>query len=288
MSLLNEYKNSLKSFDVEEILDLLIYRPVSFLFVKLIYPTNLTPNQISVISMFFGIFSGVLYSFGKYEFLIAGAIFLFVSNVLDCADGQLARLKKNGTKIGRVIDGFIDYVTGASVFIGMGIALSIISGNALFGWGLSFIGGFSRIFQNMIFDYYRNEYLKYVYGKGADINEDIIEFSAEKERLKNVKGKAIEKMLVNIYIKYCNLQKNSTKHADYEVSPELYKEKNKLLLRLWSWIGSTTHLTAAIVFSFVNRIDLYLIITLTAGNIFFLILFIVQKKVIENIKLKKS
>ena len=78
MSLLNEYKNSLKSFDVEEILDLLIYRPVSFLFVKLIYPTNLTPNQISVISMFFGIFSGVLYSFGKYEFLIAGAIFLFV------------------------------------------------------------------------------------------------------------------------------------------------------------------------------------------------------------------
>lgn len=283
MSLYNEYKSSLKSIDVEEILDLLIYRPLSFLFVKLIYPTNLTPNQISVISMIFGLGSGVLFYFGEYEFIFAGGISIFISNILDCADGQLARLKKNGTKVGRIIDGFIDYVTGASIFFGIGFALHHITGNALFSWGLAALGGFSRILQNMFFDYYRNMYLQYVFNKVNDVNDEIIEFTEEKERLKNVKGKFIDKMLVNIYLKYCNLQKNSTKHIELNVSPEVYKQKNKIMLRLWSWIGSTTHLTLTIIFCFVNRLDIYLLLTIILGNIIFLILLIVQKSIINKI-----
>jgi hypothetical protein len=287
MSLYNEYKASLKSFDVEEILDLLIYRPLSFLFVKLIYPTNLTPNQISVISMFFGLGSGMLFYFGEYQFIIAGGISIFISNVLDCADGQLARLKKNGTKVGRIIDGFIDYVTGASIFFGMGFALHHITGNALFSWGLATLGGFSRVMQNMFFDYYRNMYLQYVYNKVNDVNDEITEFTEEKERLKTVKGKFTDKMLVNIYLKYCNLQKNSTKHVELDVTPDVYKQKNKLMLRLWSWIGSTTHLTLTIIFCFVNRLDIYLLVTIIAGNIIFLILLLVQKSIINKISIKQ-
>jgi phosphatidylglycerophosphate synthase len=129
MSILKEYKSSLKSFDVEEIIDLIIFRPLSFLLVKIIYSTNITPNQISIISMFFGLLAGVIIGFGKYEFVLAGAVLIFLSNLLDCADGQLARLKKNGTKIGRLIDGFIDYVTGLSAFLGLGFAVSYITGD---------------------------------------------------------------------------------------------------------------------------------------------------------------
>jgi len=285
MSLYNEYKSSLKSFDVEEILDLLIYRPISFLFVKLIYPTNLTPNQISIISMIFGLGSGVLFYFGEYEYIIAGGISIFISNVLDCADGQLARLKKNGTKVGRIIDGFIDYVTGASIFFGIGFALHHITGNPLFGWGLAALGGFSRVLQNMFFDYYRNMYLQYVYNKVNDVNAEIIEFTEEKERLKSIKGKLLDKSLVNMYLFYCNLQINSTKHVELSVTPEVYKQKNKTLLRLWSWIGSTTHLTLTIVFCFINRLDIYLLTTILLGNVIFLILLIIQKIVIKKLSL---
>ncbi len=42
-------------------------------------------------------------------------------NIIDCSDGQLARLKKNGTHTGRIIDGSADYITAAFVFIGLGI-----------------------------------------------------------------------------------------------------------------------------------------------------------------------
>lgn len=287
MSLYNEYKSSLKSFDVEEILDLVIYRPISFLFVKLIYPTNLTPNQISIISMIFGLGSGVLFYFGEPLFIVAGGISIFVSNVLDCADGQLARLKKNGTKVGRIIDGFIDYVTGASIFFGIGFALNHITGNALYSFGLAALGGFSRIMQNMFFDYYRNMYMQYVFNKVNDVNEEVVEFTEEKERLKNVKGSYIDKYLVNMYLFYCNLQKNSTSHVELNVTPEIYKEKNKLLLRLWSWIGSTTHLTLTIIFCFINRLDIYLILTIVLGNIIFLILLLIQKSTIKKLTLNK-
>ncbi len=286
MSLYNEYKSSLKSIDVEEILDLLIYRPLSFLFVKLVYHTNLTPNQISVISMIFGLASGILFYFGEYKFIIAGGVSIFISNILDCADGQLARLKKNGTKVGRIIDGFIDYVTGASIFFGIGFALYHITGNAMFSWGLALLGGFSRVLQNMFFDYYRNMYMQYVYHKVNDVNDEIAEFLEEKERLKNIKGKLIDKILVVIYLKYCYIQKNSTRHIILNVSPEIYKQKNKTLLRLWSWIGSTTHLTFTITFCFLYRLDLYLILTIILGNMIFLILLIVQKSVIKKLSIK--
>jgi hypothetical protein len=114
-----------------------------------------------------------------------------------------------------------------------------------------------------------------------------VEFTEEKERLKNVKGSYIDKYLVNMYLFYCSLQKNSTSHVELSVTPEIYKEKNKLLLRLWSWIGSTTHLTLTIIFCFINRLDIYLILTIVLGNIIFLILLLIQKSTIKKLTLNK-
>lgn len=283
MSLSSEYKQSLKTVDSEEILDLVIFRPVSFLLVKLIYNTNITPNQISTVALMFGILSGVLYGFSTYDFLLLGSASFFICNMLDCMDGQLARLKKNGTEIGRVVDGFIDYITSISVFLGLGIAMTSITGDPLYSWVLTIFAGISKALQNMFFDHYRNMYLEHVYHKASSVDDEIIEYSEEKERLKSIKGKHLEKFLIGIYLYYSTVQKNSTKHIDLNVSPELYKAKNQLLLRLWSWIGSTTHMILLSVFAILNRIDLYLIVTITLGNLIFIILLIWQKTVIRNL-----
>jgi phosphatidylglycerophosphate synthase len=278
MGLINEYRASLKGYDVEEILDLLIYRPISFLIVKLIYRFNITPNQISLLSMFFGIATGVLFAFGFY---IYGGIVLFISNVFDCVDGQLARLKHNGTKIGRIIDGAIDYVTGASVFIGLGISLSMDSGDYFITWIVVILAAVSRIFQNFFFDYYRNEYLSYVYNKVANLEDEIREFKDESKRLESLKGKKFEKFLIDIYIKYSKLQRKSNNHKAFSVSPEEYKKANKFILRLWSWLGSTTHLTLIIIFSIVQHIEIYLIATIVIGN-FFMLVFLAYQSYLNN------
>lgn len=288
MSLSSEFKQSLKTVDSEEILDLIIFRPISFVLVKLIYNTNITPNHISIVALMFGILTGILYGQATHFYFILGAASFFICNTLDCMDGQLARLKKNGTKIGRVIDGFIDYVTSISVFLGLGVAMTVITGDATYSWILTIIAGISKALQNMFFDHYRNMYLEHVYGKASGLDEEIKEYSEEKDRLKNVHGHHIEKMLISLYLAYSNLQKNSTKHAELNVLPDEYKSQNKFLLRLWSWIGSTTHMVVLIFFSIINRIDLYLIFVVTWGNLIFAVLWLWQKRVTERVMMETS
>ncbi|HAY33097.1 MAG TPA: CDP-alcohol phosphatidyltransferase family protein [Ignavibacteria bacterium] len=286
MTLFSEFKQSLKTVDSEEIIDLYVFRPLSFVFVKLIYNTNVTPNQISIVALIFGIMTGIFYGFADYGFLLLGSLSFFICNTLDCMDGQLARLKKNGTKIGRIIDGFIDYITSISVFLGLGIAMTHLTGNPLFSWTLTVTAGASKALQNMFFDNYRNMYLEYVYQKAPGLDEEISEYSEEKKRLESVSGKYIEKLLISSYLSYSEFQKRSTKHIVLDVTPEEYKRKNKLLLRAWSWIGSTTHMAALIIFSIFNRIDLYLIYTVTLGNFIFIILFLIQRSVINSLNNK--
>jgi len=286
MTLFSEFKQSLKTVDSEEIIDLYFFRPLSFLLVKLIYNTNITPNQISMVALIFGIMTGIFYGFTTYEFLLLGSLSFFICNTLDCMDGQLARLKKNGTQIGRIIDGFIDYITSISVFLGLGIAMTHITGDPVFSWTLTVTAGASKALQNMFFDNYRNMYLEYVYQKAPGLDEEISEYSEEKKRLESVNGKYIEKLLISSYLSYSEFQKRSTKHIVLDVTPDEYKRKNKHLLRAWSWIGSTTHMVALIIFSIFNRIDLYLIFTVTVGNIIFIILYLIQRSVINSINKK--
>ncbi len=303
----SEYISTLKGKEVEEIIDLIIYRPVSFLIVKLIYPLRITPNEISVIALLMGLFAGISYAFGSAEFYTIAAIFFFLCNTLDCVDGQLARLKKNGTKVGRIVDGFIDYVTAASTFVGIAIALSsssVVLSNindtpfgplikitentsVIVAWLLTAVAALSRIVQNTLFDYNRNMYLKYVYNKVEDLDEEIADYTGEKDRLAKLEGKRIEKFLVNIYLWYCNVQKKITHYEHLNVTPEEYKRLNKALLRMWSWLGSTTHITAAIILTLLYRVDIYLYLVVIVGNLLCLILFIIQKSIILYLKYKK-
>jgi hypothetical protein len=89
-----DYIKSLKSVEVEEYFDLVVYRPLGFVFVKLVYHTPLTPNQITILSAIAGLAGGVCIGMGTPAMLVTAAILLIVYDVLDCADGQLARLKQ--------------------------------------------------------------------------------------------------------------------------------------------------------------------------------------------------
>lgn len=69
--LYKEFKASLKDIVVEEVVDLLIFRPIAYIVVKLIYRFPITPNQISVLAILTGIASGVFFAMG-----IGAALFM--------------------------------------------------------------------------------------------------------------------------------------------------------------------------------------------------------------------
>lgn len=295
MSILRQYKESLKAIEAEEVFDLLIFRPLAFVFVKLTYPINLTPNQVSTTAMIFGVAAGVLFGFGRYDYIILGAIFYFICNVLDCADGQIARLKKNGTKVGRIVDGFIDYIVSTSVFIGIAIGLVTAYAyqgsslefnyfnlnNVLYIWLISIMGGLSSALQALYFDLYRNKYLEKVFGKVSNLKEEYREFAEEKEKLEKEGIKIFDRFLIAVYLKYCNLQMKgqvSKAKQTLSVEPKLYVSKNKYLLRLWSLIGSTTHITLCIICAFLNNLELFLIVCIVPMNLLMMLLFYFQKR----------
>lgn len=118
---------SLKSLDTEDWLDRHIKRPFSFLLAWLLAPTGITPNAVTIISMFIG--AGSTYFFAHASYYYAGfnglilniiaCLMLMMADVLDCVDGQLARLTGKRSKWGRILDGSAGYVWFIPLYLGL-------------------------------------------------------------------------------------------------------------------------------------------------------------------------
>jgi phosphatidylglycerophosphate synthase len=283
LTYLSEYRRSLKLPEVEEIFDLYFYRPLAFAFVKAIYGTPITPNQLTVVSMLIGVMGGVCYSLGYPPAVTAGALLYGLSIVLDCSDGQLARLKKNGTRLGRILDGLIDYVVNLAVYIGIGIGLAPEFGDHRSWWLLILAAGLSNLLHSAVLDYYRNRFTDCVQGTGRTEDDDFLSFQREYEELARNKGERPRKAAIWLYLRYLTLQKKLSINGDDSKLPKVggeeFYRRNKAALRLWTFLGSTTQGTFLILTSLLGRIDLYFWGMIVVGNIWAVVMFIVQTRI---------
>lgn len=103
-----DYLRSLKSLDVEEPVDLYVHRPLAYLLTRLLYPTRVTPNTVTVMSIASGLVAGVSLVWPYAWHLQVAGLAILLSAVLDCADGQLARLRGTSSAFGRMLDGVAD------------------------------------------------------------------------------------------------------------------------------------------------------------------------------------
>jgi phosphatidylglycerophosphate synthase len=138
-----EYRSMLKATEVEEVLDLILFRPLAFGLVKAVQPTSITPNQITFVSLIMGLASGYCYWQGTPQYLLWGAILLFLTNLFDCADGMLARVRKSSSLTGYLFDGLVDYTTNTAVIVGMLHGLSVTGASPLFIWLIGVPAGLS-------------------------------------------------------------------------------------------------------------------------------------------------
>ncbi|EGL82027.1 CDP-alcohol phosphatidyltransferase [Caldalkalibacillus thermarum TA2.A1] len=72
--------------------------------------TNITPNQLSITSFIIGLAAAFSFYIGSVTALIAGALLYHLSFIIDCMDGKIARLKKNGSMFGMVLDISLDHI----------------------------------------------------------------------------------------------------------------------------------------------------------------------------------
>jgi 1L-myo-inositol 1-phosphate cytidylyltransferase / CDP-L-myo-inositol myo-inositolphosphotransferase len=101
------------------ILDKYVIRKLSGLVSKLSIRTPVTPNQITIMSLLFGLLAGFLFSFGGYTYNIAAGLLYFFSVVLDQCDGEVARLKYMESKYGSVLDIICDTLVNFALVAGI-------------------------------------------------------------------------------------------------------------------------------------------------------------------------
>jgi len=263
--------------EVEEILDLIFYRPLAYVVVKILYRTNLTPNQITFIAIIWAVLGAVLF---VKEYVILAGIFFILYDVFDCADGMVARLKKNGTPIGRVVDGFADYIATGAAYLAIGFGFANNSSDPRLYWILTIAAAASNIFHAVSLDYYRNRYLDYAFDRKSLLGDDLSEHLKAYNELKQKPGNYFSKALYKIYFIYSKLQlKLTVKQADSTdkiYDKKDFLERNKFILRLWTFIGPTTELTFFIVTAMTGTLEYYLWGMITFLNFYAVLLYITQ------------
>ncbi len=123
------FKKSLKSdaFHADEVINIYLLRPLASLIVWILYPTRVTPNQITMTAILIGIGSAVAYAEGSPGGILVGGFLILLKDILDDADGQLARVKQMYSRRGRFLDSIGDIVVNLFVFTA--ITMTIYQGH---------------------------------------------------------------------------------------------------------------------------------------------------------------
>jgi archaetidylinositol phosphate synthase len=80
---------------------------------------GLTPNQISLLSVIFGLSCAV--SFFGNQFVL-GSLLLFISGILDLVDGSVARKMHSQSNFGAVVDWIADKYVDCFALLGVGLS----------------------------------------------------------------------------------------------------------------------------------------------------------------------
>ena len=215
------FKDSLKSWDTENWLDRYFYRPIAFKIALLLKPTRVTPNAVTIFSIFVGVAACLLF-FPDQNLLInlVGFALLVFANTLDCVDGQLARMTGKGSQIGRILDG----MTGDIWFFTFYLVMSFRFIESHEGWGLWFFGitvlsALSHLYQAGMVDYYKTLHLHFLKGGKDSEFEDTSSIDA-KFKAMTWKKDGISKLFLKLYYYYTMNQELFT--------PQLKRYINKL------------------------------------------------------------
>ena len=88
-----------------------LYRKVSIYFTKLFLKVGISANQTTIMSFFILVIAGVFFALGKPWHWIIGALLVYLFDVLDRVDGEIARYNKSASTRGGYLDG-ITYFLG--------------------------------------------------------------------------------------------------------------------------------------------------------------------------------
>jgi len=203
------FKDSLKSWDTENYLDRGFYRPIGYKLALLLRNTGITPNAITIISIFVGVAACLLfYPDNALWINLIGFLLLVFANILDCVDGQLARMTGIKSELGRILDGFCGDIWFLTFYTVM--TMRLINSE---GWGwwtilIALASAYSHFNQAGMVDYYKTLHLHFLKG---GVNSEFSSTDDVREKYKALGwNKPVAKILMKLYFIYTINQESKT------------------------------------------------------------------------------
>lgn len=195
-----KYKATLKSAETEDWLDLHVIRPLCYYCAVGFAKLDIHPNTVTILSMFVGAASAVFFGCGSFYYggtqglvlNVIGVILLMVADILDCTDGQLARMTGKKSRIGRILDGLAGFTWFFPIYVAMVIrfyfnhdlefqffGIDNNEHNTLIATAVVFVlavisGVFGIAGQQRLADYYIQVHLFFLKGeKGAELDNSV-------------------------------------------------------------------------------------------------------------------
>ncbi len=291
------YRETLKPLPVEEPVDLALHRPLGYLVARLAFPTPITPDQLTWLSMVVGVGSAL--SLGRAVLsggsMVPAAALLTLSAVIDCSDGQLARMRRSSSTFGRMLDGAVDAIVQASV-LGAVLLLLVVRHRAegpaalavwITLWALGLWAGSQH---TSLYDRYKNLYLRHTQA-GFNEDDDDDEVDADRDAALARGMTLAERLRYSLYPGYLRAQRRLFTWVDPAVpghfrempaqSPEVaarYRAHSERLMRAWSWFGIGTHIASLSLALATDRVELYMLARVFAWNGALLMLIPLQRK----------
>jgi len=228
-------KQTLKSAETEDWLDLHVVRPLCYYLALGFAKLDIHPNTVTILSMIIGAGSAVFFGCASYHYAgmhglilnIVAILMLCLADIFDCTDGQLARMTGKKSRTGRILDGMAGFVWFVPIYLAMvyrfylhhdiefdllGIAdthLNVLIATAV-AFILGIISGFAGISsQQRLADYYIQVHLFFVKGE----KDSELDSATRQQNLYDNMPKDApwwERMFQKSYIRYTKKQEDAT------------------------------------------------------------------------------
>ncbi|HTK80687.1 MAG TPA: CDP-alcohol phosphatidyltransferase family protein [Bacteroidota bacterium] len=290
---MSQIEATYKARDVEETIDIYFYRPLGYGIAKGCQALGITPNVVTVVSIFFGVYGGHLLYFRDFTTNVWGIVLWIIADTLDSVDGQLARMTNHKSKIGRILDGLGGNIMFVSIYLHLFARMVVTYPDIWWPFllALTLAGGFSHSLQSGLADYYRNAYLKFVVDTKKSELEGSDEVRAE-WKATSFRANPLKKILLAIYLDYTKKQERYSKNfqrlrksVDENYGTEIpswfadeYRTLNRPLMKWYAVLTTNTRMIVMSVAVLINFVPLYFLTEIIVINLIMILVTMHQEK----------
>ena len=236
-----KYYQTLKSAETEDWLDLHVIRPFCYYCAVFFAKLDIHPNTVTIWSMIVGAASAFFFAQGSFYYgdnfggsptwgviyNVIAIILLMWADVLDCTDGQLARMTGKKSRMGRILDGVAGFAWFLPIYVLLvyrfylhhdlefgWLGIEPTEQNVLIATGIVFVLGLisgiaGLAGQQRLADYYIQVHLFFLKGeKGSELDNSARQQEIYDQMTKDTPW--VERLFQKSYIGYTQKQEKAT------------------------------------------------------------------------------